>query len=43
MKWKKVTFEDIIDCTEDDAKNAFIENLAKISAIEVITNGKLSY
>jgi len=35
--------EDIINRTDDDAKNAFIEDLAKISAIEVITNGKLSY
>lgn len=35
--------EDIINQTEDTAKDAFIENLAKISAIEVITNSKLSY
>ena len=35
--------EDLINQTDNDARDAFIENLAKISAIEVITNGKLSY
>jgi len=35
--------EDLINQTDNDARDAYIENLAKISAIEVITNGKLSY
>jgi hypothetical protein len=34
---------DIINISEEDAKDAFIEELAKISAIEVITGGKLSF
>ena len=35
--------DELIDITNDEARDAFIEDLAKISAIEVITNGKLSY
>ena len=35
--------EDLIDQTDDDAREAFVENLAKVSAIEVITGGKLGY
>lgn len=29
--------------TEDDAKESYIENLARISAIQVLTNGKMDY
>ena len=35
--------EELIDRSEEELRDSFIENLAKISAIEVITNGKLSY
>jgi hypothetical protein len=34
---------DLINQSEEDARDSFIENLAKVSAIEVITGGKLSY
>ena len=34
---------DLVELSEEDARDAFIEELAKVSAIEVITNGKLSY
>ena len=34
---------DLINQSEEDARDAFIEDLAKVSAIEVITGGKLSY
>ena len=34
---------DIIDISDEDAKDSFIEELAKISAIEVITSGKLGF
>lgn len=35
--------EDLIDRSEEESKNSFIEDLARKSAIEVLTNGKLSY
>ncbi len=35
--------EDLINRSEDEARDSFIENLAKVSAIEVITGGKLGY
>ena len=34
---------DLINRSEEDARDSFIEDLAKVSAIEVITNGKLSF
>jgi len=34
---------DLINRSEEDARDAFIEDLAKISAIEVITGGKISF
>lgn len=34
---------ELLDRTEEDDKNAFIENLARTSAIEVLTEGKLSF
>ena len=34
---------DLINRSEEDARDSFIEDLAKVSAIEVITGGKLSY
>jgi hypothetical protein len=34
---------DLVNQSEEDAKDAFIEELAKVSAIEVITGGKLSF
>lgn len=44
--WEEVEQSDIDELcsrTDEDAKNAFIEELAKVSAIEVITDGKISY
>ena len=44
--WEEVEQSDIDDLcnrTEEDAKDVFIEELAKVSAIEVITGGKISY
>ena len=35
--------EDIVNITEEAARDTFIEDLAKVSAIEVITGGKLSF
>jgi hypothetical protein len=35
--------DDLYERSDDDAKEVFIEDLAKISAIEVITDGKLSF
>lgn len=35
--------EELINRTEEEAKNSFIEDLARKSAIEVLTNGKLGY
>jgi hypothetical protein len=34
---------DLVNQSEDDARDSFIEELAKVSAIEVITGGKLSF
>jgi hypothetical protein len=34
---------DILTLSEEDARESFIEELARISAIEVLTNGKLSF
>lgn len=34
---------DAVYQTEDDAKDSYIENLARISAIQVLTNGKMDY
>lgn len=35
--------KDLINRSDDDARELFVENLAKVSAIEVITGGKLGY
>lgn len=35
--------EDIVDQSDDDAKDVFLENLARISAIEVLTDKKVSF
>lgn len=35
--------DDLYERSDEDAKEVFIEDLAKISAIEVITDGKLSF
>lgn len=35
--------ENLLNQTEDEYKDFFIENLARTSAIEVLTNGKLSF
>lgn len=35
--------EALLERPEEDAKEAFIEDLARTSAIEVLTNGKISY
>jgi len=35
--------EVLINRTDNDARDAFIEELAKVSAIEVLTGGKLSF
>jgi hypothetical protein len=35
--------EDILNRSEDNSKDSFIEDLAKVSAIEVITGGKISF
>jgi hypothetical protein len=34
---------ELIDRTEEDAKNSFIENLARTSAIEILTGGKINF
>ncbi len=34
---------DFVDQTDDEAREQFIENLARISSIEVLTAGKLSF
>jgi len=34
---------DLLNQSEEEAKDTFIEDLARISAIEVLTNGKLSF
>lgn len=35
--------DDILELSEEDARDSFIEELARISAIEVLTNGKLDF
>ena len=35
--------KDLLERSEEDARDSFIEDLAKVSAIEVITGGKLSF
>lgn len=35
--------EDILTPSEQDSRESFIEELARVSAIEVLTNGKLSF
>jgi hypothetical protein len=35
--------EDLSDQSDDLAREVFIENLAKVSAIEILTNGKLGF
>ena len=34
---------ELIDRTEEDVKNSFIENLARTSAIEILTGGKINF
>ena len=34
---------ELINQSEDDAKNSFIENLARTSAIEILTGGKIDF
>lgn len=34
---------ELMDQTEEDIKNSFIENLARTSAIEVLTGGKINF
>lgn len=34
---------ELIDRTEEDHKNSFIENLARTSAIEILTGGKINF
>jgi hypothetical protein len=34
---------ELIDRTEEDAKNSFIEDLARTSAIEILTGGKINF
>jgi hypothetical protein len=35
--------DELVNRNEDEAREAFIEELAKVSAIEVLTSGKLSF
>lgn len=34
---------ELIDRTDDDARNSFIEDLARTSAIEILTGGKINF